>query len=518
MAGISLVSPPPGQPFDILTQQAQLQKAQELAYALLAKELGGNEPPTIRTAAGNPFGRDVVNLAPLGNVGAAYLTNKRLTGPGGINEQQQALADQVLHRYQEGIQRVFSPSLPNGASSVMGTQPPTPMQVFERSVSEQDPRIQAMGGSLLKAWGEMAPKVMQAKVDLGKDFKASTVDQAFDPSGLLPTLRMGALSRLPKYIDTSRTAGTITAVENPEEGLGAPTPAGAPPGVSGVTQQAPNVKSVSVAPPANPVIAPGDTYTDNTGTHKNTTGLPLQQNPVTHLYAPIPEAAIAPPAKQADWWQNHLGAKFDSLNDQVNTIPRMMQVVNLAKRAMLGGAASVRTEAMQLALQLGMTKDEISAVPSTQSLIALLLPHAAAGSKDISPRVSQQVFEKVAEASGAHTDVDPRHIVDIAGNNIGQIMTDVYRHNSVDIPAARQSDLQQAADRYKIPFPKLDLPADSPIHIKRQGNSFINEGLTSPRPFGQAGGYPIKTIGDKTYIQRGGKWYVGEQQSLSLEE
>src|SRR5208283_1983250 len=107
---------------------------------------------------------------------------------------------------------------------------------------------------------------------------------------------------------------------------------------------------------------------------------------------------------------------------------------------------------------------------------------------------------------------DPRHIVDIVGNVMAKIMTDTAQNNNQEIPSAKKSWLGETAEQYRIPFTPFTLPADSPINIQKVGNTYINQALTTPRAFNQAGAVTIKTVGNQAYKQIGvnpdesGRW------------
>lgn len=517
MAGlqnVNLMGPNPAQPMDIQTAQAQLQLQQQIAQALLASGMS----PTSMLDTGLVKSANWGDA--LGKMAEVYFGRKALDQIGGA---QQGLAQEQLSRTSQGItdllQSMNSHVTTDEQGNPVSVQPADPLGGIARAYGTGVGDVKDIAKALLSTGAAMAPKINELKAELSKYYTKDSIENAVgmgsNQFGMpFPSVDMHKLVRMP----------AVTEARGPTASLSSYDPEVGP--VAGPAQQVPpneptsgpprNIGTTSLAPPPQPLVMPGEK--DPRTQQVNTLTVPARVNVVTNQMEPVPEAANLPAAHEATALQKELQANYNHLNDAVAYIPRLTQVVNLAGRAITGGWSNLRTEIEQTALQLGMTHDEISAVPSTQSLIALMLPRAAAELKTISPRASEKIIQMVAQANAAGAEADPRHIVDIAGNAIAQIMTDVNVHNTRDVPLAAKSDLGQRALKYQVQFPELPLPQDSPLNIQKQGNTYINQGLTTPRPFGQAAALRTKVVNGTTYVDLGGgRWGVAEPKSLKIE-
>lgn len=99
--GIKLVAPP-GQPIDFAAEQQRIALAQAMAQQLLSQGMSEG-PPVIHTSPGNPFARDVPNLAPIGKVFQSYFGGKQseraFADQARLNEAQQARLTSSMEDY-----------------------------------------------------------------------------------------------------------------------------------------------------------------------------------------------------------------------------------------------------------------------------------------------------------------------------------------------------------------------------------------------------------------------------------
>ena len=192
---INLMGPNPAQPFDIQTQQAMLAQQMQIADAMIAAGLHPNNP-VIRTAAGNPFGRDVANFGdPIARVMQSIIGNKMQNE---VMGQQSGLAQELQRRTQADISTVMEHL--TGGPSEPGVGPPTPEGVPPPDMPGRPPNFaagvqSALGSSVpgVRAIGTKLVGDMPSPKDFlqyGKNFAPQALG-AFNQNPSDPTVLAG---------------------------------------------------------------------------------------------------------------------------------------------------------------------------------------------------------------------------------------------------------------------------------------------------------------------------------------
>lgn len=484
---VSLTAPPSGIPLDLQSRAAQLAIAQQLATELL-QQGAITGPPAIHTGGQNPFARDIPNiLSPLMQVINAYAgrsgMDRASEGLGQLN--QLAAARRIA-----AMQNMSRPiTLPGEAPpDVYGGGPPTPdmqrsptgIEMAQRGLQDPnamlDPQTQALVSSLMEHQYGIAEKFGMTPANVGEMLStrggnvtppALAASLQKDPFTGVSFLNAGTLasngpSQQPKYMPSQ--PGEIL---NPVPQVGAvPAPA------------------ITNTPPTRPIIPPGEPG--------NPTDLPLTSNvkgepEVLRGIEASPRLATA----KAGGIENmqELNVTRKDLIEHQQLMSKIPQIVSLAQRALRGITGELRQDILRLAVDMGLSEDTVANIPASQTLMALMMPFTTEKSRALNPRAAAQVIEMTQEATaGGHT-VDPRHVVDIAGNLVTEYANNVRNFNEKTIPYLATGPVGQRAYEAKVQWDpsKIGLPPDSPIRIKQSPNGdYINEGLAQPRPIGQA--------------------------------
>ncbi len=481
VSNVNLVANPQPQSVDYQAQLLQQAQAAELAKALIASGMSP-ESPIIHTGGSNPFARDVVNLAPLGKMAQAYFCGKMRNE---ANSSTQEIANAMLQR-QMSEGQVIGDALTSGG-------PNAAVDAYRRTLTATSPRAQATGDAIIKAIVESSLKQTPTGGDIlgsGANLKPDSVAASIrtGPMGLGIQVDPSQL-QLKDVINELRPGNELTRTnvnDNIPSSQGVRVPGSViqggfrtgPPAV-------PRGETVAVArntPAPGPILMPNTPGNPTSGvmTRSTITGQPS-------VLAEAPETEVA--TSEAKGHQKYLQETADMLREHAGDISKIPQIVALASRAQLGITAPIRDAIRRLALDMGVTEDQLARIPATQSLSALMLPFTTEKSRALNPRAAQQVIQMMSEATASNKDVDPRHVVDIAGNLLTDYLNNVKTFNERTIPAYSKGALGSGADKYKVDFDpaKMGLPADSPIRLEQTpGGYWINKGLSEPRGVGEA--------------------------------
>ena len=436
-APITLTGPNPAQPFDIQTQQAQLAQQQALAYAMLQQYMSPTAP-TIHTGGGNPFARDVVNLAPVGNVIASALTGKRVSG---LNQQQQELANQYMQRRLDELNTAFSPQMPSGAPSVMGTQQPPMLDIATRLIRSQVPQNAQLGATILSqiAKGEEARQFTPAT-------GASYVRAGVDPSSLHFTqgvfgfpqqtqADVNAMRVLPKPTDVPAT-NTLYAFQPQNPSATAPI-------------------AQPTAPPAT-VTPPGGALP---GGSPNPNPVAMQTEPRTGEHVPIPGPVLAGSEKGAELSATgaNEGADMSWLRSSTfaQEIPTDIMMAKIAQGAVkyggnFGGHGEIINDIRKLFAQVGLNPDKANNITNYELFRKMAVPAVTSHMRqDLGARISNIEFTTQLEALGAGGNTDPRALLDLTTQRLMNGANMINAHNTMFLPRLVRTN-PELAKQYEL--------------------------------------------------------------------
>lgn len=442
MPNVNLMGANPAQPFDLQTQQAQLAQMAQIAQALIADGLK-DQPATVHTGGGNPFARDVVNLAPLGNIAESYFGNKRLSE---IQGKQGEVAGKFNEQYQTDVGRVMEALLPHMAENPMG--PP------DAAGSTGDMAVPGdIGGALRAGFSSTHPAVQAISASLMKGLVDAQAKMLLTPEAVAGQSR----NLTPQSITQSTTRGLLGlpvqtntgALEmKPVVGQEAPASRTVVTNINGGGMQQ-NTGEPNIVPP-RPIVPP-----DTPG---NPTGLPVTADAAGDVKV-VPGAAEAPQVKAqteiAKGWIEKLQQGQHAVQSFAKTAPALTQMINLAQNAQTGITANWVTDARRVAKSLGVNEDDAGKIVDTQTLIKYAMPQATEAGKEFNSRVTQMEFTNFMKTFGADPTTDLRTMVNIFKKSLvnGLNEAEVHNHNVETAGGLPQFGAKQA-ESYLVNLPK----------------------------------------------------------------
>jgi hypothetical protein len=236
----------------------------------------------------------------------------------------------------------------------------------------------------------------------------------------------------------------------------------------------------------------------------NPTGIPIvwdaHGHPSNISQAPYEPALRAQEVAASDEGKI-LNESYAHAQAAAQNMPKLIAVAQIIPRMNTGSLGEMKQFLTANASALGITKDEIGSVNSTQTARALMLSKTAEITKEISPRGAQQIVGMAREATGSDPTSDPRHLMDIVGQSIAEGMSAVALHEGKAVPSALATKLPADwvnSKHVTMTVNMSGLPKE--IQIEPAGNyTFVNKGMTTMRPYPeQAKAPPAKTYTDGT--------------------
>lgn len=418
---VNMTGPIQGQPIDFATQQAQLQQAQQIAMALIAKGMTPVDP-MFQSSPGNPFSRAVPNLGGMmAQVASGINGGNQLAD---VNQRQQELGGQILANRMAGIKSMFAPVAGPGVAAdvpspmltpemqdrigaaggslldahtvaLPNLRDPTMRESMMKGYGSTDPVIQQIAGSIMQHLGTMSEKNMATSgniLDAGRYWTAPSIDKSLgtDLFGNRYVANPGALSHV---VEPVLKSADQTAI--------------------GLNKDNPNASTVlGGAPNGAPVGATNPDYSLNIDQAKQM------------LTKDLPEAAM-------------------TVAKTTEMLPLLGQMMNLVERAKIGGITGpLQVELMQVAKAIPGIENNPNFHPEKitdmQSLEAYGLMPAIEMVHRLTPRGTQQELNSAQKAIGSGATLQPDAMHRVLNEQIANMLNQVE--------SVKATTLKQAAD------------------------------------------------------------------------